>query len=210
MEPLNHEHKKILLITSPPRSGNMFLFFLLQDYFPDDMYIDVIFSMHNFSFLNINNPDIFNFVIIRDPIDAIESWLNYNDENIKNKTKNAEDLAMWMSLILSKFYKNFFYSKNNILILFDYLIKNPENVVKFICDEIGYPYNDNYRFFIENIKHPNKKNNSISNRNLPQNILFNSEYKKIATYTTNKNNLNLQYKNFIQKCLQNKVKGTYG
>lgn len=204
-------NKKILLITTPPRSAGMFLYYMLKDYFSDSYEVDVVFSKHNPSFLTVENKDMINIVTNRNPIDMVSSMINYSWSDIIKNEVSKESVIEGTSLIMDKFYKNFFVSKNNILIEFDELTLYPQNTLKFICDIVDKKYSENYIFNIDRIKKNSKNSNDAYKGNFPRKKLDN--YKDIQEYVNKNilvNKLVTKNNNFINSCLKNKVGGLYG
>lgn len=204
-------NKKIIIVTTPSRSGGMFLYFLLKDYFPDDYNVDVVFGKHNSSFLTIDNESIKNIMTIRDPVDMACSLLYYATEDIKDNKMSHNIIIEGVSLILDSFYNNFFKSKNNILFSFDNLINKQIDCIKLICKEIDQEYNEKYNFDINRLKSMDKKEYSQYTYNFPRKIP-NKEYEKnkfiVLSDPITKKTI-VKYKEFIKTCIKNNVKGIY-
>lgn len=205
-------NKKVIFTTTPPRSGGMFLFFLLKDYFPDNYDIDIIFSKHNSSFLKIDNRYVTNIMIIRNPVDIACSLLYYATEEIKNKMLSSDMIIEGLYLVLEDFYKNFFISDNNILFSFNNIVNNSNECIKMICKYIDYPYNDNYNANIENLKAMDKKPYNIYTYNFPREIAeedYIKNKKNVLSHSITKKMI-LKYNNFIKECTEKNIKGLYG
>lgn len=204
-------NKKVIFTTTPPRSGGMFLFFLLKDYFPDNYDIDIIFSKHNSSFLKIDNEYVTNIMIARNPIDLACSLLYYATEEINNKKASPDMIIEGLHLVLEDFYKNFFESENNILFSFNSITNNSKQCIEMICKHINYPYRNSYEVNIENLKGMDKKPYSIYTYNFPREIskedYIKNRYIVLSSPITKK--MVIRYNSFIKKCIEKNIKGIY-
>lgn len=211
MDMFSEFNKKLILITTPPRSGTFFLFYLLNDYFPDHYDLSVVFSKHNSSFLKINNNYIYNIVTIRDPIDMIASIIYYSDNDIKNKITSEDKIIDQTEKMLNGFYDNFFYSSNNILISFDSLINDTKNVLKIISEETGFKYNKNYTVDLEKIKKMDILKYDKNKYNFPREVDTNRILEIKSKIMSNKKitKIIIDYKSFINKCAKMGAKGIY-
>lgn len=204
-------NKKMILVTTPPRSSGMFLYFLLQDYLPDDHDLDVFFTKHNPSFLTIENPHITNLVTLRNPVDMISSMIFYSLSKNEDSIAHRNSVINGMDLLLDKFYSNFFKSNNNILFSFDSLTKNPMGVLKYICEETKTNYIDEYDFSIDKLNKYNKNYNNIHTNNLPRKLPnITLEIKDYVSSYAPVNKIIFKQQHFLNLCTKRGAKGIYG
>jgi hypothetical protein len=104
-----------------PRSGNMYLYSVLQTHFPTVSFVE---KVGHISSLKLTN----SIVPIRNPYESVPSWSVFGQE------KNLENIALWNLRFLKSIL---FYNKSLIIVDFNVLIKDYKTSVNQIAKVIN-------------------------------------------------------------------------
>lgn len=204
--------KKYLYITSPPRTGNNFLVLMINNYIEknniDSIYCNM--SNHDSTFFFINDPNKYNFLIMRSPKDTFlselvfnysESYFNYIEDRFDSFKKTYIDH-------LKSFEES--NSHHNFWIKFETLTERPENILIKVIQTIGQPYitigrpsfDKNFTSPIDFTNdHPLNSDifkNPIPNKNIVEKQRIKDFY-KIATSHLDFSDINEEYEQFMIK-----------
>ena len=153
-----------LTLTTFPRSGQHFL----------REHIAQRFSLENFKYTHEEekNKEYITITIIRNPLESIASWVamqNYYDKEIDND-KIIKNIKL-CQVKYKKFYK-YILSNVNIIIDYNYLNSNTEDIIQYIGQKINIiPNNNNV---VLNIKDEyNKKHIVSSKKNKEYDLILN-------------------------------------
>lgn len=118
--------KKTILVDGFPRSGNVYLSYVLAHAFPETDQFTGYGFFHNIDSITVSK-DMTDciFVAVRNPIDSIKSLININ--NVDNP---SEDLLFRLSIQNLEWMKKIQSNKDNVCIVdFDKLVNNLDSVV---------------------------------------------------------------------------------
>lgn len=212
----------LLIVTSPARSGSTFLLHLLSQYFSKqnlkkeyldkDKYRQVIIthSGHNFLLLRMDIPNTFNIMVARDPVDSISSMILFgqdNDNVVNNTYFGHYDKFIEKSInSILGFFDNFFSSNKNILISFEKLTKNKEEVFKFFSDLLNRQYDKDCYPELKELE------KAVPKKNFPQPDLIHKQeqIKKYLLSLKTIQDVNNRYNKFLSDAYKNNVEGIYG
>ena len=173
---------RIIIVNSAPRTGNIFLEKLMQDYLSKNNIsnISVIMSNHNYRMMSINHENVCNIMIVRNPIDVAKSIAHYQYQEIFDGTYSIEHSIKSTEGILDNFYKYFMLSPNNFAIMFDDLKDNPINLLRMILYKVGSEYDRKYSVNIENLRSMDGKSVYDHKSSFPRDLSNNEIYQKIS------------------------------